>query len=334
MTEHDAAPRRQGGGLRLAAHLGRAAGLATGFVTTSAWGWRLALGRGATAARRRRPAPKAAGSHRLRPVRRLVPRAPDPGTLTPGILGRGTLPGPRALLQRFVAETGNVLIAFGLALLVLAGAIRVSRAVRLATASQLRVAPRFEASVAEAAPRLAAGGAADPVDDAAPADLGPPDRIVVPAIAVDEEVRPVGWSRLFNGDNVANVWDTANYAVGFHKTSAPPGEAGNTVVSGHNNILGSVFSDLYKLEPGNKVYLYAGDRIRAYKVEQSFIVKEAGASPEERRANARWIEATADERLTMVSCYPPWSNTHRAIVVAKPVEGDPGPRDEADILNH
>jgi len=262
-----------------------------------------------------------------------VPRAP---ALTPGILGRGTLPGPRALLRRFVADTGNVLIAFGLALLVLAGAIRISRAVCLGTAAQLLVAPSFEESVAEAAaaPRPAVSGAADPARGAAPAELGPPDRIVVPAIAVDEEIRTVGWSRLFNGDNVANVWDTANYAVGFHKTSALPGEAGNTVVSGHNNILGSVFSDLYKLEPGNKVYLYTGDRVRAYKVEQSFIVKEAGASPEERRANARWIEATADERLTMVSCYPPWSNTHRAIVVAKPVEGDPGPRDEADILNH
>jgi sortase A len=148
-----------------------------------------------------------------------------------------------------------------------------------------------------------------------------PDRIAIPSIGLDDDVEPVGWTHVFNGEETTNVWETANYAAGFHTTSAPPGVPGNTVVSGHNNIMGSVFKDIHELKPGHRIYLYAGSDRRVYEVEASFIVEEEGAPEEQRLENARWIEPTPDERLTLVSCYPPWSNTHRAIVIAKPVSG-------------
>ncbi len=38
-----------------------------------------------------------------------------------------------------------------------------------------------------------------------------------------------------------------------------------------------------------------------------------------RKANAEWIAPTTNERLTLVTCWPKRSNTHRLIIVAEPV---------------
>ncbi|MFN2251891.1 MAG: sortase, partial [Anaerolineae bacterium] len=95
---------------------------------------------------------------------------------------------------------------------------------------------------------------------------------------------------------------------------------GNTVISGHNNKRGSVFRDIYKLVPGDDITLEDMDgAVYEYEVAESFVVREEGASEAERIDNTHWIRQTPDERLTLVSCFPPWSNTHRAIVVAFPV---------------
>jgi sortase A len=161
-----------------------------------------------------------------------------------------------------------------------------------------------------------------PTPERPPADA-PPSRIVIPSIGVDSPVIEVGWSVIQNSDGTfTSVWDTADYAVGYHKTSAVPGVLGNCVLSGHNNIKGEVFKDLSEVKEGDMIYLYAeanGEMHEyAYQVESAFIVQEVGASEEQRRQNAQWIAPTSDERVTLVSCWPHWNNTHRVIVVAKP----------------
>lgn len=89
-------------------------------------------------------------------------------------------------------------------------------------------------------------------------------------------------------------------------------------MAGHNNINGEVFRDLANVEVGDKIVAYAGDQGLEYVVELKTIVKEKGEPLEVRRRNAQWIAPTADTRLTLVSCWPYTSNTHRVIVVAKP----------------
>jgi LPXTG-site transpeptidase (sortase) family protein len=215
----------------------------------------------------------------------------------------------RPALGAMLGGMGNALLVFGVACLVLGGAIRVSRHARLVWAAENSPPPVFDPSV---------WPTSVPPDANTVTVFEAPSRIVIPSIAVDEDVKSVGWTRVFNGADEANVWETANYAAGFHENSASPGLVGNTVISGHNNILGAVFRDLYEVQPGQSIYLIAGDRERAYVVEQSFIVQDTGVGAEQREENARWIAPTDDERLTLVSCYPPWSNTHRAIVVARP----------------
>ncbi|MCS7220021.1 MAG: sortase [Anaerolineae bacterium] len=147
-----------------------------------------------------------------------------------------------------------------------------------------------------------------------------PERIVAPSIQLDAPVVTVGWTTLESNGNWFSQWETASYAAGFHRDSALPGHVGNTVISGHHNIEGKVFEHLVDLEPGDLIILYADGREYRYRVEDRFILKEAGVPIEQRRQNALWIAPTRDERLTLVTCWPPDGNDYRVIVVAKPSE--------------
>lgn len=173
---------------------------------------------------------------------------------------------------------------------------------RAPTAQSATSTPRAEALGERAAPRVASS---------------PPTRIVAPAIGLDAPVVEIGWTIKDPAKGIAE-WQTADYAAGFHRGSALPGQTGNTVLSGHHNIRGKVFARLHELQPGDEVYLYVGDEVYAYRVEDKFIVPEAGVSDAQRRQNARWIAPTRDERLTLVTCWPPNGNSHRVIVIARP----------------
>lgn len=149
--------------------------------------------------------------------------------------------------------------------------------------------------------------------------IGRPDRIAIPAIGVDVSVQPVASHSNQIGNQWFENWQTASFAAGYHGSSALLGQAGNTVISGHNNIDGSVFQELYRLQPGEVVQLYANGFRYDYIVEDQFIVRERDVPLEQRLQNASWIQTTVDERVTLVSCWPPTGNEFRVIVVAKPL---------------
>ena len=129
---------------------------------------------------------------------------------------------------------------------------------------------------------------------------------------------PVGWQRITTEDSIIGVWEVADYAAGWHNTSAVPGQSGNIVISGHHNMHGEVFRYVVDLKPGDAVVLYTSQRAYTYTVESRFIVRDKGMPEAVRRVNARWIDAFPEERLTLVTCWPYNNNTHRVIVVAGP----------------
>ena len=90
------------------------------------------------------------------------------------------------------------------------------------------------------------------------------------------------------------------------------------MLAGHNNIKGEVFRYLVDVEEGDEVDLYVGETIYRYYVEQKLLLKDTGEPLEVRLRNAQWIAPTEDVRVTLVTCWPYASNTHRVIVVAKP----------------
>ena len=110
------------------------------------------------------------------------------------------------------------------------------------------------------------------------------------------------------------------FAVGWHNQSAPLGIPGNTVLNGHHNEFGEVFAKLVYLEEGDLIRVYSGSKSLWYEVSEMKVLNEREASIETRLENAKWIGETSDERLTLVTCWPKRTNTHRLIVVAYPVD--------------
>jgi sortase A len=102
------------------------------------------------------------------------------------------------------------------------------------------------------------------------------------------------------------------------------------VLNGHHNEFGEVFRRLVELEPGDEVLVYSGDLEFDYKVVLKMILPERNQPAEVRLANAAWIMPTEDERLTLVTCWPYESNSHRLILVAKPAQAA-GPEDQPQL---
>ncbi len=157
-----------------------------------------------------------------------------------------------------------------------------------------------------------------------------PERLVIPAINVDTKVIPMGWETKMVDGVKFTEWKVVDYAAGWHRNSALPGNGGNVVISGHNNIRGKVFKELYALEEGADVFLYVDGEEYHYQVVENLLLLDNYTVPlEQRLENNRYIEPMNDERLTLVSCWPYDTKglgytTHRVIVVTKLVVGDEG----------
>lgn len=159
--------------------------------------------------------------------------------------------------------------------------------------------------------------AVEPSEKLAPPAI--PDRIVIPQIGLDApvELSPQEWVKI-NGRTYLQ-WDAPKkFAAGWQEGSAEPGQVGNFILTGHHNIDGEVFGRLHELEKGDVIAIFSGDRLFGYYVTQVFLLEERDVSMAQREENAMWIRPTADERLTLVTCWPPESNTHRLIVIAAP----------------
>lgn len=123
-----------------------------------------------------------------------------------------------------------------------------------------------------------------------------PTRLVIPAIAVDWPIVP--------GDG----WEELKRGVGHHTGSANPGERGNMILSGHNDVFGEVFKDLEALKNGDKVQVYAGGRLFTYEVRAKRIVLPGELSV---------LQQTREPIVTLITCHPYRVDSHRLVVIAQ-----------------
>ncbi|MBE2198782.1 MAG: sortase [Anaerolinea sp.] len=150
---------------------------------------------------------------------------------------------------------------------------------------------------------------------------GKPIRIAIPTLNVDAPISEVSLNRFAVSGGAYYQWDVPEqYEAGWHNNSARLGEVGNTVLNGHHNIHGEIFRDLEDLEEGDEIIVYDANHAYTYAVVAKEIFAESGETVAARLENSRWIGQTEDERLTLVTCWPYTSNTHRLIIVAKPVD--------------
>ncbi|MHB1295655.1 MAG: sortase [Anaerolineae bacterium] len=161
-----------------------------------------------------------------------------------------------------------------------------------------------------------------PTPEAGPAEripaANPPTRIVAEAVGLDVSVVPIGWRTITENEKTRTVWNVAEYAAGWHMNSKLPGEQGNMVIAGHSDTRGEAFKPVLELEVGDLITVDADGRTYTYTVEERLVVQEKGASLEVKAENARYIGPFPDERLTLITCYPYKSNTHRLIIIARP----------------
>ncbi len=150
---------------------------------------------------------------------------------------------------------------------------------------------------------------------------GTPTRLVIPAIALESKITPVGWESVLIGGATYRQWSTTDNLVGWHNLSAKLGQPGNTVMNGHSNVNGAVFRNLKYVEIGDEITVFSGKQDYHYIVTQKFSVKEKDVSLEARIENAQLIAPTQDERLTLITCANPGAS-HRLIVIARPSSSD------------
>ena len=147
------------------------------------------------------------------------------------------------------------------------------------------------------------------------------EQISIPALNVESRVVPVGWRVNFS-DNFQSgefEWDSPDSNVGWIITSALPDETGNVVLYGHNNLYGKIFENLADLAQGDRVYLQTGNQRWEYKVRNILLLPVIGASREQLKNYQKYLQPTQDARVTLISCWPPISNTHRVVVIGQRV---------------
>jgi sortase A len=96
--------------------------------------------------------------------------------------------------------------------------------------------------------------------------------------------------------------------IGHRIGTANPGERGNLVLSGHNDVYGEPLRDLEKLEMGKEVTVYAGSTAYRYVVKSKRVVAPTDLSP---------LNAARNPIVTLITCTPYRVDTHRLIVVGE-----------------
>jgi sortase A len=121
-------------------------------------------------------------------------------------------------------------------------------------------------------------------------------QIDIPAIGVQS------WP-VVQGDG----WEQLKKGVGQHIGSANPGENGNVVLAGHDDVFGEVFRSLDKLQPGDQVILYTMQQQFVYRVTETRIVEPSQVDV---------MNPTNSPTVTLISCYPYMVDKQRIIVFA------------------
>jgi sortase A len=119
-----------------------------------------------------------------------------------------------------------------------------------------------------------------------------------------------------DGQTVSRMPVPHAFLVGFDTASAEPGFGGNTIMTGHNNLWGAVFKYLDELEIGDEIAVWSQYGVFSYYVSETHILEETDQPYDVRLSNARFLEPTADDRLTLVTCWPRTGSSHRLIVIA------------------
>jgi sortase A len=148
-----------------------------------------------------------------------------------------------------------------------------------------------------------------------------PARIVAETIGLDSPVVEMGWQVVERWGEQVSEWDMPDEGAAWHRNSAQPGQGSNVVISGHNaSTGGQVFAEIEALQIGDEIILWtANQEPFNYQVTEKTIVRTFASSNQADDYLRAVTDPTIQERLTLITCWPRWTNTHRLIVIAEPL---------------
>lgn len=103
-------------------------------------------------------------------------------------------------------------------------------------------------------------------------------------------------------------WESLKRGVGQHVGTANPGQSGNLVLTGHNDIYGEVFRKLDQLEPGDEVTVFTAHNSYTYVITETLLVAPTFVEV---------LEPTSNAQLTLISCYPYRVDSQRIVVLGE-----------------
>ncbi len=103
-------------------------------------------------------------------------------------------------------------------------------------------------------------------------------------------------------------WEALKRGVGQHIGSADPGQAGNLVLTGHDDIYGEVFKELDQLKPGDEVVIFTANNRYTYTITQTRFVAPT---------LVQVMDPTSNPTLTLISCYPYRIDSQRIVVTGE-----------------
>lgn len=147
-----------------------------------------------------------------------------------------------------------------------------------------------------------------------------PARIIAESIDLNASVVAMGWEVKEQGGKIITEWQVPEEEAAWHRNSGAPGGGSNIVISGHNSSAGGrIFANLEELNIGDQITVrnMQGDTFH-YEVIDKKLVRTLGASQQTLDFLTAVTKPTPTERLTLITCWPSWSNTHRVIITAVP----------------
>lgn len=122
----------------------------------------------------------------------------------------------------------------------------------------------------------------------------------------------------YDGQTLMRLPVPNSYSISWDLTSSTPGFAGNTIMTGHNNLYGGVFQNLQYMQPGWEIAIWSAYGVHSYYVTDVIYLPEDEQPVEERVQNAAYMAQTGGDVLTLITCWPNEQSTHRLIVIARP----------------
>lgn len=166
----------------------------------------------------------------------------------------------------------------------------------------------------------------EPAVDAAEAGtVNAPVTLSIPDLDLEIPVEPMGWEPTTQAGQRTTRWVVPDDAAGWAVTSAGAGEAGNTVIAGHQARGAALFAPIalgdISVDQTIDLAAESGDVFTYRVVEVSDPIPVIGATDDERAQSAAYMAPSTDGRLTLITGWPADTTTHRVFVVAELVGG-------------